>query len=202
MSRTDRQNVYIHPTADVAPDAEIGAGTRIWNRAQIRERAHIGCDCILGKDVYVDFDVTIGDRCKLQNGVYVYHPATVGDGVFLGPGVIATNDKRPRAVNPDRSLKSDSDWIASPVRIGEGASIGAGSILLPGVEIGRWALVGSGSVVTKDIPHFGLARGVPARLVGYVCLCGCDLAPVGEARYRCNMCRREYAMADQQLEEA
>jgi acetyltransferase-like isoleucine patch superfamily enzyme len=165
-------NVRIHPTSEVSESAQIGAGTQIWHQAQVRERARIGRNCILGKGVYVDFDVTLGDNCKLQNGVYVYHPATVEDGVFLGPGVIVTNDRLPRAVNPDMSLKSDEDWELSPVWIGTGASVGAGSVILPGVRLGRWALVGAGSVVTRDVPDYGLVYGNPARLTGYACLCG------------------------------
>src|SRR5258708_5889949 len=143
-------NVRIHTTAEVSPRATIGEGTSIWHQAQVRERAIIGRNCILGKGVYVDFDVTIGNNCKLQNGVFVYHPATLEDGVFLGPGVIVTNDKRPRAVNPDLTLKSDSDWEASPIWIGQGAAIGAGSVLLPGVKVGRWAMAGAGAVGRKN----------------------------------------------------
>ncbi len=154
----------IHPTADVSPEASIGAGTGIWHQAQVRERARIGRNCILGKGVYVDFDVSIGDNCKLQNGVWVYHPATLEDGVFLGPGVILTNDKHPRAVNPDMTLKSEADWEAQPVIVGAGAAVGAGSIVLPGVRIGRWAMVGAGALVSRNVPDYGLVIGQPARL--------------------------------------
>ena len=101
---------FIHPSAEVSPQATIGHGTKIWHQAQVREDAHIGPNCIISKGVYVDFGVSIGANSKLQNGVYVYHGATVEDGVFLGPGVILTNDKLPRAINPDGSLKSDADW--------------------------------------------------------------------------------------------
>ncbi len=172
---TLHEGVRIHHTAEVSDQANIGAGTSIWHQAQIRERTHIGQNCILGKGVYVDFDVTLGDNCKLQNNVFVYHPAAVGDGVFLGPGVIITNDKRPRAVNPDMSLKIDSDWEVAPIEIGDGAAIGAGSVIVAGVKIGRWAMVGAGSVVTKDVPDHGLVYGNPARLAGYVCPCGTKL---------------------------
>ncbi|MCB8953590.1 MAG: N-acetyltransferase [Ardenticatenales bacterium] len=181
------QNVRIHPTADVSSQAEIGAGTVIWHQAQVRERAIIGGNCILGKGVYVDFDVHLGDHCKLQNGVFVYHPAVVEAGVFLGPGVIVTNDKRPRAVNPDMTLKTDADWEVLPVWIGTGASVGAGAVLLPGVRIGRWAMVGAGSIVTRDVPDYGLVLGNPARLVGYVCPCGARLTQQGGA-YVCPAC--------------
>jgi acetyltransferase-like isoleucine patch superfamily enzyme len=159
---------YIHPTAEVSSEAIIGEGTHIWHQAQIRERVHIGAGCIIGKGAYVDFEVVIGNHCKLQNGVYVYHGAQIEDGVFLGPGVMLLNDKNPRAINPDGTLKSDTDWEVSPTRIGYGAGIGGGAIILPGVSVGRWAIIGSGAVVTKDIPDYGLAYGNPARLKGFV----------------------------------
>ncbi len=161
-------NFHVHPTAEVSDQATIGDNTRIWHQAQIRERVSIGKECIIGKGSYVDFDVVIGDRCKLQNGVFVYHGATLENGVFLGPGAMLLNDKNPRAINPDGTLKTDADWEVSPTHIGEGAGIGGGAIILPGVKIGKWAIVGSGSVVTKDIPDFGLTYGNPARLTGFV----------------------------------
>jgi acetyltransferase-like isoleucine patch superfamily enzyme len=164
--------IYIHPTAEVSAEATIGAGTRIWHQAQVRPGAQIGNECIIGKGVYIDFDVLIGHRCKLQNGVYVYHGTTLEDGVFLGPGVMILNDKNPRAVNPDGSLKSDADWQVSPVHIGQGAGIGGGATILPGVRVGQWAIVGSGAVVTRNVPDYGLVYGNPARLAGFVCSCG------------------------------
>ena len=163
---------FTHPTADVSPKATIGHGTKIWHQAQIREDVHIGPNCIIGKDVYVDFGVSIGANSKLQNGVYVYRGTTVEDGVFLGPGVILTNDKSPRAINPDGSLKSGADWQIGPIHIKRGASLGAGSIVLPGVTIGKFAMIGAGAVVTRDVPPHGLVYGSPSRLHGYVCRCG------------------------------
>ncbi len=188
----DFTNVRIHETADVSPQAVIGEGTSIWHQAQVRERARIGRGCIIGKGAYIDFDVTLGNHCKVQNGVYVYHPAIVEDGVFLGPGVIVTNDKRPRAVNPDMSLKTADDWEVSPVRIGQGAAIGAGAILLPGVTIGRWAMAGAGAVVSRDVPDYALVAGNPARLIGYVCPCGHRLEARGEAdQFYCPHCNHQ-----------
>ncbi|MEW5988417.1 MAG: acyltransferase [Chloroflexota bacterium] len=185
--------VRIHPTAEVSPEATIGEDTSIWHQAQVREGAHIGRNCILGKGVYVDFDVVLGDNCKVQNGVYVYHPAIIEDGVFLGPGVMVTNDKHPRAVNPDVSLKTADDWQATAAWIGQGAAVGAGAILLPGVRIGRWAMVGAGSVVTKDAPDHGLVVGNPARLVGYVCRCGTKLTEQTDSgRHLCPNCGESY----------
>ena len=187
--------VMIHSTAQVSPKAAIGEGTSVWHEAQVREGARIGRGCILGKATYVDAGVTIGANCKLQNGVYVYQPATIEDGVFLGPGVIVTNDRLPRAVNPDMSLKTDADWEVSPVWIGQGASVGAGALLLPGIGVGRWAMVGAGSVVTRDVPDHGLVVGNPARLVGFVCPCGARLHKNEKGCFHCSVCDSLVQMA-------
>ncbi len=171
----DRGSVRIHPTADVSPSAEIGSGTSIWNQSQVRERARIGPGCVIGKNVYVDFDVVIGANVKIQNNVSVYHGVTVEDGVFIGPHVCFTNDRIPRAINPDGSLKSDDDWEVVPILVRRGAAIGANSTVLPGVTIGTWAMVGSGSVVTRDVADYELVVGNPARRLGSVCTCGAPL---------------------------
>ena len=167
-----RENVTIHSTAEVSPNAQIGSGTRIWHFVQIREGVNIGQNCIVGKDVYVDFDVKIGDNVKIQNSALIYHGTTLEDGVFIGPQVCLTNDRLPRAITLDGHLKGNNDWVVGPILVKHGASIGAGSVILPDVTIGRFALVGAGAVVTRDVPDHGLAVGTPARLVGYVCHCG------------------------------
>jgi acetyltransferase-like isoleucine patch superfamily enzyme len=168
----ERSNVRVHPTAEVSPDAVIGDGTSIWNQAQVRERARIGAGCIIGKNVYVDSDVVIGDRVKVQNNVSLFHGVTVEDGVFVGPHVCFTNDRVPRAINVDGSPKTDADWEVSPTLVRHGAALGANSTILPGVTIGRWAMVGSGSVVTRDVGDHELVAGNPARRLGSVCPCG------------------------------
>jgi acetyltransferase-like isoleucine patch superfamily enzyme len=169
---SERANVRIHPTADVSEAAVIGAGTSIWNQAQVRERARIGEGCVIGKNVYVDFDVVIGDRVKIQNNVSVFHGVTVEDGVFVGPHVCFTNDRVPRAINVDGSAKTDDDWEVGPIRVRRGAALGANSTILPGVTIGEWAMVGSGSVVTRDVAPYELVAGNPARRLGSACPCG------------------------------
>ena len=162
----------IHPTAEVESGAKIGPGTRIWHHCHVRADASIGANCILGYGVYVDAGVTIGDSCKLQNRVSVYHGVTIEDGVFVGPHVAFTNDKRPRAIRPDGESSTDDDWTVSPTLVRHGASIGAGAVILPGITIGEWAMVGAGAVVTRDVPEHGLVTGNPARQTGYVCRCG------------------------------
>jgi acetyltransferase-like isoleucine patch superfamily enzyme len=170
--------IRIHPTAEVSEKANIGDGTSIWHQCQIREGANIGEKCILGRGVYVDAGVSIGNHVKIQNYVSVYHGVSLEDGVFVGPHVCFTNDMRPRAINPDGSLKAADDWVLSPTRVKRGAALGANSTIRCGVTIGEWAMIGSGSVVTKNIPDYGLAVGNPARLVGYVCACGEKLIQV------------------------
>jgi UDP-2-acetamido-3-amino-2,3-dideoxy-glucuronate N-acetyltransferase len=173
----------------------VGDGTRIWHEAQVREGAVIGRECTLGKGVYVDKDVRVGDRCKLQNGAFVYHGFTLEDGVFVGPGAMLLNDKYPRAVNPDGTLKADDDWEVSHGTVEYGAAIGGGAIVLPGVRIGRMAIVGSGAVVTRDVPERGIVTGSPAQLRGFACDCGHRLRHTANSEtYDCEACGRTYTL--------
>lgn len=169
--------ISIHPTAIVSEKAIIGNGTKIWVNSQIREDAIIGEDCIIGKDTYVDTKVIIGSRVKIQNGVSIYNGVTIEDDVLIGPNVTFTNDYRPRAFN--------KDWKIIQTIIKKGASIGANATIICGITIGKYAMIGAGSVVKKNVPNYGLVVGNPAKLVGYVCECGYRL---DEKKYcsRCN----------------
>ncbi len=167
-----RQEFFVHPSADVSPKAQIGEGTKIWQHCQVREGAVLGRNCILSKGVYIDVDVRVGNNVKIQNGISVYHGVTLEDGVFCGPHCVFTNDRQPRAINPDGSLKSAADWVVSETCVKTGASIGAHATIRCGVTIGCWAMIGAGAVVTHDVPDHGLVYGNPARLHGFVCACG------------------------------
>ena len=183
----------IHPSAVVDPGTQIGEGTQIWHNCHIREGAVIGENCILGYGVYVDAGVRIGSNCKLQNRVSVYHGVTIEDGVFVGPHATFTNDKFPRAIRPDGTRSTEGDWTVGPTFVQTGASIGAGAVILPGVTIGWWAMVGAGAVVTRDVPDHGLVTGNPAFLAGYVCQCGNAMQDTGY-NWRCTSCGREHEL--------
>ena len=187
--------VRIHPTADVSANATIGSGTRIWHQVQIREGVCLGTDCIIGKGAYIDFDVQIGSRVKIQNYALIYHGATLEDGVFVGPHACLTNDRLPRAITPTGDLKGDADWEVGRTLVRYGASIGAGAIVLPGVTIGRHALVGAGAVVTHNVPDHALVFGQPARLMGYVCRCGRIMEQRSAAGFWCETCLERYDLS-------
>lgn len=172
--------VYIHPTAEVSPDAAVGVGTRIWRQAHIREHAQIGENCNIGKGVYIDAHVRIGSNVKIQNHVSIFEGVTLEDGVFIGPHVCFTNDMFPRAITPDGKLKSADDWEITPTLVKYGASIGAGAVVVCGITIGTFALLGAGAVVTRDVPPHALVFGNPARQHGYVCRCARRLPEVHE----------------------
>lgn len=183
---------FVHPTAEVSSIARIGTGSKIWHQAQICDGVQLGSNCIVGKGVYIDFGVTVGSNVKIQNYALVYHGADLEDGVFVGPHACFANDKLPRAVNPDGSLKSSADWEAGRTLVRQGASVGARAVVLPGVTVGRWAMVAAGAVVTKDVPDFGMVSGSPARLIGYVCKCGRRLKQLGDNTWVCEFDSEEY----------
>jgi len=183
--------MFIHPTAEVETDAVIGEGSKIWHLCHIRRDARIGSECVLGRGVFVDAGVQIGSRVKIQNYVSVFHGVTIEDGVFVGPHVCFTNDLFPRAVNADMTLKAADDWILGETLVGAGAALGANSTIVCGITIGRWAMVGSGSVVTKDVPDYALVVGNPARQIGWVCSCGRRKATLDEAQNCDGTCGKE-----------
>lgn len=182
----------IHPTADVEDGALVAAGTVVWRRAHVRAGARIGTGCTIGRGVFVDEGVCLGDRVKVQNDALLYGPARIGDGAFVGPGAVLTNDLYPRAVNVDGTSKCADDWSAVGVVLGAGCSVGARAVLLPGVTVGRWAMIAAGAVVTADVRAFALVAGVPARERGWVGRAGRPLTPLGGGCFRCPVTQEKY----------
>ena len=176
---------YKHPSAVVESD-EIGEGTKIWHFVHVREKARIGRNCNIGKGVYIDTEVVIGNNVKIQNFATIYRGVIIEDDVFIGPAVVFTNDLYPRAF-----IWSEEKIEKTIVR--KGASIGANSTIICGVEIGEYAMIGAGSVVTKSVPPHALVYGNPAKLKGFVCYCGRKLEEIVEEEedkiaYRCSYC--------------
>ena len=158
------KKTYIHPTAIVDQTAKIGKDTKIWNFVHVRENAEIGVKCTLGHSVYVGKGVQIGNNVKLQNRATIYQGVRIEDDVFVGPHVTFTNDPYPRSFS--------TNWEIVPTLVRKGASIGAGAVVMCGITIGEYAMIGAGSVVTTDIPPHATACGNPARIRGFACKCG------------------------------
>jgi acetyltransferase-like isoleucine patch superfamily enzyme len=194
-------SVRIHPTALIEGGVQIGAGSAVWDNVHIRHSTLIGDECIVGEKTHISYGVQIGNRVKINAFVYICTAVTIEDGVMISAGTIFTNDRFPRATTPDlRELRtSEPDEHTRPTAVREGATIGAGSIIGCGLEIGRFAMVGMGSVVTRTVPDFHLVIGNPARVVGAVCRCG-DVIDRFDAETRaaalrevvCPSCARTY----------
>lgn len=189
-------NAVVKETAQVADSAELGDGTTVWELAQIRENARLGTGCIIGRGAYVGSGVQIGDNTKLQNYALVYEPAVLGNGVFVGPAAVLTNDEFPRSVDPEGALKRGADWDPVAVIVGDGASLGARSVCVAPVKIGRWALVAAGAVVTRDVPDYALVVGVPARQIGWVGEAGLRLEDLGEGQWKCPQTGKTFNESD------
>jgi UDP-2-acetamido-3-amino-2,3-dideoxy-glucuronate N-acetyltransferase len=192
----------VHASVDLESDVSIGPRASVWNGAVLRNGASIGAECIIGRDAFIDEGVHLGDRVKVQNGALIYHGVTVGNGVFIGPGAILTNDRFPRAITARGELARGEDWTVSPIELLDGCSIGAGAVVVAGTTIGRFATVGAGAVVTRDVPDFALVAGNPARRLGWVCACGSRLRdasgasaasnPSTSGPLNCTRCGRDY----------
>lgn len=166
--------VKIHPTAIVEDNVVMGNGTSVWDSAHIRHGTVLGDECIVGGKSTIAYDVTIGHRVKINSAAYICHGVTLEDGVMISAGVIFTNDRFPRATTADLSQLRDSapDEHTLQTLVREGSTIGAGAIIGCDLTIGRFAMVGMGSVVTKSVLDFHLVIGSPARSIAAVCRCG------------------------------
>ena len=192
-------NARILPSADVDADVDLGAGSSVWHLAQVRSGARLGTSCIIGRGAYIGPGVQLGDNCKVQNYALVYEPARLGSGVFIGPAAVLTNDHFPRAVNPDGSLKSGSDWELVGVTIHDGASIGARAVCIAPVTIGKWAMVAAGATVTKDVPDFALVAGSPAKRIKWVGRAGVPLTASASGEWICPSTGERYVEKDGKL---
>jgi UDP-2-acetamido-3-amino-2,3-dideoxy-glucuronate N-acetyltransferase len=184
--------IKIAHNASVSSGAKISENASIWDFAQVREGAVIGENSIVGSYAYIDASVQIGKNCKIQNRALVYDPAVIHDGVFIGPGAILTNDKNPRSISGSGEVKSAKDWDKVGVEVFQGAAIGSGAICVAPVKIGKWALVGAGAVVTKDVKDYALVMGNPARQVGWVGKSGKQLETVDGQRFICPILGTKY----------
>ncbi|MDO5698384.1 MAG: DapH/DapD/GlmU-related protein [Dermatophilus congolensis] len=193
-------SVRIQPSADVAENAVFGEGSSVWHLAQVREDAVLGKNCIVGRGAYVGTGVRMGDNCKLQNYALVYEPAMLEDGVFVGPAVVFTNDHFPRSISPEGTLKRGDDWEAVGVTCRKGSSIGARAVCVAPVEIGEWALVAAGSVVTKNVPAYALVAGVPAKRIAWVGRAGEPLESQGGGEWSCPKTGERYRETGDTLE--
>jgi len=195
----EMQAARVEPSADVAAGVTLGAGTVVWHLAQIREGARLGPSCVVGRGAYVGTGVSVGAGSKVQNYALLYEPAVLEDGVFVGPAAVLTNDRYPRAINPDGQPKGASDWEPVGVTVRRGAAIGARAVCVAPLTIGAWALVAAGAVVVADVPDFALVAGSPARRIGWVSRTGVRLLPEGPGRWRCPQSGERYTEEEGRL---
>jgi UDP-2-acetamido-3-amino-2,3-dideoxy-glucuronate N-acetyltransferase len=187
--------IFVHRRALCESD-EVGAGTQIWAFAHIMKGAVIGRDCNIGDHAFVETGARIGDRVTLKNQAMVWDGVEIGDDVFVGPGVSFTNDVSPRSRRlPLRQVtaghQAKAGWLV-PTRVGNGASLGARCVILPGAHIGAYAMVAAGAVVTRDVPPNALVAGVPAKQLGWVCRCGARLVEEQAKIWHCLQCGKTY----------
>ncbi len=187
--------MVIASSVSLGEEVFISDSAKIWDYVQIRDKAKVGKNVIIGRGAYIGTGVEVADNCKIQNYALLYEPATLEQGVFVGPSVVFTNDRYPRSVTPDFKIKSADDWEPVGVYVKEGASIGASSVCVAPLTIGRWAMIAAGAVVTKDVSDFALMVGAPAKRIGWVGRVGQKLiqddtdrslfvCPVTQARYK------------------
>ena len=189
------ERILVHPTSEVSSQARIGSGTKIWQHCTFLAGAEIGEQCLLSQNVYIEGQTRIGNNVKIKNNVSIYECVELEDDVFIGPSAVFTNVLTPRSHWPRKD-----EFL--PTLIKKGATIGANATVVCGVTIGRYAMVGAGSVVTRDVPDFALMYGVPAKQHGWVCHCGDLLGMIREGATRhCDLCRSIFELRNGLLSE-
>jgi UDP-2-acetamido-3-amino-2,3-dideoxy-glucuronate N-acetyltransferase len=183
-------DIFVHESSYVDEGCEIGAGTKIWHFSHVMTRARIGRGCNIGQNVVISPDVVIGDHVRIQNNVSVYTGVILEDDVFCGPSMVFTN-----VVNPRSHVPRKDEYRQTLVR--RGATLGANATIVCGHTVGRYAFVGAGAVVTKDVPDYALVVGNPARLAGWMCECGVRLAGTAlPESAACTACGLQYRRRD------
>jgi len=183
------KNFWVHKTAEIQKGAKISKGTKIWHNCQILKGAQIGKNCIVGHNCFIGSKAKLGNGVKLESNTDVWDLVTLEDYVFVGPSAVFTNDLNPRAKYPKKKYPQYGKWI--PTLVKEGASIGANATIVCGNTIGKWALIGAGAVVTRDINDYAIVVGVPAKIIGWICECGNKLKFKKEKAI-CKICKRKY----------
>ena len=185
------KDYFVHESSYIDEPCEIGKGTKIWHFSHVMQNAKIGENCNIGQNVVISPNVVIGNNVKIQNNVSVYTGVICEDDVFLGPSCVFTN-----VINPRAFIERKNEYKKTIVK--KGASIGANATIVCGHNIGSYAFVGAGAVVTKDVPDYALVIGTPAKVVGYVCKCGNKLEKINNI-YKCSICSKEYIFANENL---
>lgn len=185
------KNYFVHESSYIDEPCKIGEGTKIWHFSHIMKNSVIGERCNIGQNVVISPNVILGNNIKVQNNVSVYTGVICEDDVFLGPSCVFTN-----VINPRSFIERKEEYKKTVVK--KGASIGANATIVCGYDIGRYAFVGAGAVVTKDVPDYALVVGSPARIIGYVCECGNRLESKDNT-YVCSSCNKKYEMTEQNL---
>jgi len=194
-----KNKFWSHKTAEIQEGAKIGNGTKIWQNCQILKGAQIGENCVIGHNCFIGLKAKLGKGVKLESNIDVWDLITLEDFVFVGPSAVFTNDLTPRAKYPKKQFPQCGRWL--PTLVKEGVTIGANATIVCGKPkrvIGKWALIGAGAVVTKDIPDYAIVAGVPAKIIGWICECGNKLEFI-KGKAICKICKRKYFQKDRKI---
>ncbi len=186
------EKAFIHPSSIVEDGAEIGENTKVWLYSHIMSKATIGKNCQIGQNCYVGSKVNIGDGVKIQNNVSVYENVEIEDDVFLGPSMVFTN-----VVNPRSFISRKHEFKNTKVK--KGATVGANATIVCGITLGEYSFIGAGATVTKDINDFALVVGVPAKQIGWVCICAVQLEEQNKG-FACPDCKKKYIRTSEGIE--